>query len=133
MRQLTDLTSLLKVPLSHQEIAQVFRGLASVPPSVLKPVLLGLDSAVIKQLAHWAMLFVTELNRLEIPPSPSQEEPVLTGDFHDAMQAIQPNRISLCSSDLANAMNSMTKAIKANNYLQSVKMGIAIARCLASV
>jgi hypothetical protein len=123
---ITDLIATLNP--TAAEIIRVFQGFAKIPPGILKAILQTMDGSLLKRISAWAEAFVTQLNQVNIEPAPDAGQPRFAADFLQAMQATKFQGQLITPEELSIASNAITKAVKAENWLEGVWVGISLAR-----
>ena len=119
---------------TSSQIISLFKGLALIPRDLLGVFLNSLTPAALAKLATWAEVFITNLNQVQAQakPSPDIGDATLSTDFLTAMAATQFYGDKLTPQDLSVASNAITKAMKAENWLDGVQAGITLAQTVAT-
>lgn len=110
--------------LSTGQAQRLLSSLGGMPTELLEYMLSRVGKDVLKLLAQQAARLLIHV-RNEAPAN--IYSPELTSDFAVAARRAAEIRTTLSTSDLATASDRMTRAIKAKDYTDAIRVGIMIA------
>jgi hypothetical protein len=112
------------------EITQSLGLLNRVPASIRTALFDSLDEQMLRKLVDWSQTFVTEINKLPQVDHVSVRrliDPNVSDDFLQTMSDASMDVPILEPGTLDEINNTMTKAIKANNWIQALQVGMWLA------
>lgn len=112
------------------QIASTMGLLGRIPQEIQQVLLGSLTEEMLQKLATWSTTFIDEVNKLpECNPVNLRRlvDPHLDSDYFATMAQAGLDVPLLDAADLATINNTMTKAIKAENWKEAIGVALSIA------
>jgi hypothetical protein len=123
-----NLNALTLLQPTLSELASLFSGLSIVPQKILNGLLLAMDPSLVEKLAAWAETFIAKADGIQVPATSEQSPPAnFSGNFGDTMGSVQQTGHKLTQAELSEAHKAVTEAIKSQNFVQGVQVGVSLA------